>query len=264
VSPRWSVALALASLLAPRTGAATPDELATLLVSPARIEAGETSTGRVTLRGPAPKGGAPVTLTTPDWLAVELPQGVVVPEGASSATFRVTAKDAAGALPATIVASRGDERLTAPLAIVPPIASLATINPSLPSGGLTTGVVKLSLPAPFEGRVVALSSSAPGAVPDSVRVPAGATAATFPVRALGPATLRVTATAGRASRETTLALTAGPGVTGFLLSRTNVVAGGSLDARLWLNAPAPAGGLVVALVSEPEGTLELPETVRVP
>src|SRR6266850_471996 len=75
------------ALLVP-TSAATP-VISALAVSPASLTGGASATGTVTLNGPAPAGGAQVTLSSSS-PAATVPASVTVPSGATSASFSVT------------------------------------------------------------------------------------------------------------------------------------------------------------------------------
>ena len=58
-------------------------------LSPASVIGGSTSTGTITLSGPAPAGGAVVTLSSSDTAAAQVPASVTVAANASSASFTV-------------------------------------------------------------------------------------------------------------------------------------------------------------------------------
>src|SRR3989441_3471564 len=66
-----------------------PVLLSSLAVSPTTVTGGSNSTGTATLDGPAPAGGAQVTLSS-DNTAATVPASVTVPAGATSVTFTVT------------------------------------------------------------------------------------------------------------------------------------------------------------------------------
>src|SRR6266446_5301713 len=69
----------------------TPPTLTSLTLSPSSVVGGPlgSSTGTVTLNGPAPAGGAQVTLSSSDPSVASAPASVTVPAGATSATFTV-------------------------------------------------------------------------------------------------------------------------------------------------------------------------------
>ena len=163
-----------------------PPIVSSLTLNPASVLGGvQSSTGTVTLNGPAPAGGARVLLSSSNTAAAQVPASVTVPAGATRATFTVTTSAVAASTQSTISASYGGGTQTATLTVISPIVSSLTLNPTKVTGGLqsSTGTVTLNGAAPAGGARVLLSSSNPAAaqVPASVTVPAGATSATFTV-----------------------------------------------------------------------------------
>ncbi|HEX7582390.1 MAG TPA: Ig-like domain-containing protein, partial [Gaiellaceae bacterium] len=126
-----------------------------------------------------------------------------VPVGTYSVTARAT--DNGGAV-----------RTSRPVAVVvrssaAAISSLVVSPVSVPGGAVALGIVTLNAGAPSGGALVTLTSSPPGLVtiPASVSVPAGATAATFPIATTSVASstvVTITATYG-GSLPATLTLT---------------------------------------------------------
>jgi hypothetical protein len=164
--------------------------LSSLTLSPTTAIGGaQSSTGTVTLSGPAPSRGALVTLSSSNTAAARVPSSVTVAAGATSATFTVSSSAVTASTAVTISAAYGGVTRTASITVAPappPPATLSslTLNPTSVIGGLqtSTGIVALSAPAPAGGATVMLSSSNGAArVPSSVFVPAGATSATFTV-----------------------------------------------------------------------------------
>jgi len=94
--------------------------VASLRLSPATVVGGRSTTrNTVTLNGPAPTGGAAVTLTSGDSAVADPPPTVTVPAGATSATFTITT---------TAVTSSTVVPITATLGGVSKMANL-TVNP---------------------------------------------------------------------------------------------------------------------------------------
>jgi hypothetical protein len=154
-----------------------------LTLNPPSVTGAQSSTGTVTLSGPAPAAGAEVTLSSNN-TAASVASSVTVPAGSSSATFTVSTSAVAASTVATIFASYDGVSPSASLTVTPAIVSSLTLNPSSVVGGVqtSTGTVTLSGPAPAGGAQVMLSSSSAAAtVPPSVTVPAGSTSATFTV-----------------------------------------------------------------------------------
>src|SRR3989440_158831 len=163
--------------------------LSTLSLNPTTVTGGDSSTGTVTLSGPAPSGGAQVALSSSDTLVATVPSSVTVAAGATSATFTISTSTVSASTIVIISASYASVTKTASLTVnpappPPPTLSSLTLNPSRVIGGVqsSTGRVTLSAPAPTGGATVILSSNSGAAsVPSSVFIPAGATSATFTV-----------------------------------------------------------------------------------
>jgi hypothetical protein len=68
----------------------TPATLSSLAVSPACVRGGTSATGTVSLSGPAPAGGAVVTLSSNKPSVATVPSSVTVPAGAMTASFPVS------------------------------------------------------------------------------------------------------------------------------------------------------------------------------
>jgi len=198
----------------PPTGTPTPT-VSSLALNPTSVIGGtQSSTGTVTLSGPAHAGGAQVTLSSNSG-AASVPSSVIVPAGATSVAFTVSTSAVAAVTTAAISASYGGVSKSTTLTVAPPplpTVSSLTLNPTSVIGGTqsSTGTVKLSGPAPAGGAQVALSSSNGAAsVPSSVLVPAGATSVTFRVNTsivLVSTTVTISASYNSTSRTATLAV----------------------------------------------------------
>jgi hypothetical protein len=161
--------------------------LASITLNPATVVGGaQSSTGTVTLSGPAPSGGAQVALAS-DSGAASVSSSVTVPAGSGGASFTVSTTAVATSTSVTVSASYGGASKSATLTVTPaplPTVSSLTLSPTSVIGGVqsSTGTVTLSGPAPVGGAQVALvSDNAAASVASSVTVPAGAISATFPV-----------------------------------------------------------------------------------
>ncbi len=181
-----------AVLLFERAPTSTPPpsvSLSSLSLNPTNVTGGNSSTGTVTLGGPAPSGGAQVALSSSDTSVATVPSSVTVAAGATSATFSVSTSTVTASTTVTISASYAGVTKTASLTVnpvppPPPTLSSLTLNPSTVVGGVqsSTGKVTLSAPAPAAGETIILSgNSGAASVPSSVFVPAGASSATFTV-----------------------------------------------------------------------------------
>ena len=197
ISPSKFVALSLNDpnpailLFEQPSGSGTPTPtptvtLSSITLNPTTVVGGASSTGTLSLSGPAPAGGAQIILASNN-SAATVPSSVSVPAGATNATFQVNTTAVAAATSITISASYGGVSQSANLTVTPaplPTVSSLTLNPSSAIGGVqsSTGTVTLSGAAPTGGAQVALTSDNGAAgVPSSVTVSAGATSASFTV-----------------------------------------------------------------------------------
>ncbi|WP_309678930.1 hypothetical protein [Polaromonas sp.] len=163
-----------------------PTTLASFKVSPLSVAGGTPATGTVTLPSAAPAGGISVSLTSNLPGAATVPASVLVPAGASSASFTVTTFPSASTT-VQLSARLVDSILFAALGVGPataqPTLSGLTLNPaSLVGGGSASGSVTLSAAAPSGGATVSLSDNTSAAVtPANVTVAAGASSASFTI-----------------------------------------------------------------------------------
>jgi hypothetical protein len=93
--------------------------VSSLTLNPTGVVGGlESSTGTVTLSGPAPAGGAQVTLSSSNSGVARVPSSVTVPAGATSVTFTVNTSGVLISTSATISASYNGTTKTANLAVL--------------------------------------------------------------------------------------------------------------------------------------------------
>src|SRR6184192_1345376 len=191
--------------------------LSTVSLNPTTVTGGDSSTGTVTLSGPAPSGGAQVALSSNDTSVATVPSSVTVAAGATSATFTVSTNAVSASTTVAISAIYAGVTKTASLTVnpaPPPTLTSLTLSPTSVTGGdSSTGTVTLSGPAPSGGAQVALSSSDTSVttVPSSVTVADGATSATFTVRTSAvSASTTVTISATFAGVTKTASLTVNP------------------------------------------------------
>src|SRR5438445_5087888 len=118
----------------PGSGSAT---LSALAVNPTSVNGGSSSTGAVTLSGPAPSGGAVVNLSS-SASAATVPSSVTIIQGYSSGTFTVNTTTVTASTPVTITASYAGVSKTASLTVMPPAAA------GTPAGSYTLTVTGTS------------------------------------------------------------------------------------------------------------------------
>jgi hypothetical protein len=232
--------------------------------SPTAVVEGDPSTGTVTLSGPAPAGGATLTLASNN-AAATVPASVTVPAGATTATFPITTSAVTAGVNATISATYGATTRSTTLAIRNMTLSL---SPTAVGGGNTsTATFRLSASVTTPTTATLSSSNtAVATVPASVTIAAGATTATFPV-----STSTVSATTAVTIAATHAGITASANLSvrvispsALSLSPNNVVGGAPLTGTVTLNYAAPAGGYVVTLASSRPAVATVPASVTVP
>jgi Domain of unknown function (DUF4082)/Bacterial Ig domain len=243
----------------------TPPVSSSVTLNPTSVPGGANSTGTVTLNGPAPAGGALVTLSSNNTAAAQVPASVTVAANATTATFAVSTSVVSANTTATISATYGATK-TATLTVVGSLSTVS-VNPTSVLGGTSsTGTVTLAGAAPTGGAVVTLSSSntAAAQVPATVTVAAGATTATFTVTTsavASSASATITGTYGVA-RTATLTVTP-PTLTSVSLNPTSVLGGNSSTCTVTLTGRAPTGGAVVTLSSNNTAAATVPASVTV-
>ncbi|WP_144241198.1 beta strand repeat-containing protein [Fimbriimonas ginsengisoli] len=243
----------------------TAPTLISLGFSPPGVSGGVSSTGTATISSPAPKGGLVVALKV-DKPAASVPASVTVLQGATSASFVATTTPVAADTVVTGTATLAGISQTAQLTVrFSGLVSL-TMSPSSVNGGASsTGTVTLASPAPAGGTLVNLSSNVSAVVtPSSVTIPEGQSSATFTAvtsQVAGDTTATITATAAGTTVSGTLTVVSYKMVS-LEFSPTTVVGGSSSVGTVTISAPAPAGGILIAL-SKDKPAVTVPSTVSV-
>lgn len=243
-----------------------PNTVSGLSVSPTSVTGGSTSTGTITLSGPAGTGGVTVKLASNSSSAT-LPTSVTIPAGSSTGAFTISTTAVSNSISVTITGSQGGNAATATLTVLPAVISSVSVTPNSVGGGSSAaGTVTLSGPAGPSGVVVSLSSSnAAATVPTSLTVAAGANSATFSVEttAVGLATT-VTLTAAQSGVQQATTLTVKPAsLASVSVTPTSVMGGTAAVGTVTLTGTAPAGGDVVNLASNSASVI-VPASVMVP
>jgi hypothetical protein len=207
----------------------------------------------------APAGGIVVDLASSNADLVSVPAHVIVPEGRGGAGFTATLRDPlAGS--GRIYASLPGSSQSGPFGWY--VVALAGPD-STPLGGTVTWTVSLDSVAPEGGLAVQLSSGNTNAatVPASVVVPAGQSAVTFPVNAIGDplsgtATLMARFNASFVTGSFQCLVTPA-------LSPATIPVGGTATVTLKVTPRAPASGLTIALQSSDASVARLPSSVTI-
>ncbi|MEZ0327617.1 MAG: hypothetical protein ACAH95_17100, partial [Fimbriimonas sp.] len=154
------------------------------MVSPQSVPSGNSSVGTVTLKDPAPAGGAVVSLSTSDPV-LHVPAFVTVPEGETTASFGIAA-DAEFFFTRfrKVFTTYAGETHEAFVRITTGDVILTTTRSTLVAGSDQSLLVKVTFNGPMTVPIV-LDVSAPAGirVPATVRMPAGKTSVSFRVTA---------------------------------------------------------------------------------
>jgi hypothetical protein len=242
-------------------------------LSPSIFEGGTSGTGTVLLTGPAPAGGATVTLASDHPSLLTVPASVVVPAGRQAASFPFTSVKTSTETVVTVTATfpggssgTGSARVLAS----PIVASLALSPSTVLSGTPSTGTVTLDGPAPAGGAVVALASSdtTVATVPTSFTIPAGASTGSFTITTLPQVLFDFPITISASYHSTTsravLTVTHINSLEFLELDPSTIEGGTTSTGTVFLSDPAPAGGAVVRLASSTPGRARVPANVTVP
>ena len=244
-----------------------------LVFSGAQFLAGTTGTGTIGLGVPAPPGGAVLSISSSDPAAAAVPASITTSPGATEASFPISAGAVATTTMVTITVTYAGATRSAQIRVEPTTLSSFSINPqSVVAGGSSTGTVVLTAPAPAGGSAVRIDISRRDVVaaPETVIVPPGATSATFQisVTAVQPASFNsngvgITVYNGGLHAAQILYITF-PAVSWLGLGDSTVIGGSVSWGAVFLNAAAPAGGTVVALLSGNPAVATVPASVTVP
>jgi hypothetical protein len=247
------------------TLAITPSVPSSVAMTPNAVVGGVSSTGRVTINGPAGPDGAVVTLVSSS-PKVTVPATVTVPAGATSATFTASTATVPSNISATVRASFNGTTVTGTLTVQAPKPSAVAYNPVVLTGGKSgVGTVTLNGRAPAGGFEVLLTAdNGIFTIPASVTVAEGALSATFPVSALVVDTNTVVTTTAAANGTTvTKTITVAAPVLSTVTVASMLNGGASTVGKVTLTGIAPVGGVTVSLVSN-NPAVSVPATVTVP
>jgi hypothetical protein len=245
-----------------------PMALAAFTVEREQVIGGYPTFATVTLAAPAPAGGVIVTLTNDQPLVLSLPPQVTIPAGSREVHIPIVTFAVPKPIRATLTATTGGESRNATLTVLPLALQTLTLDPNpILRGRVTAGTVTLNAPALPGGLVVTLSSenSKVAAPPPTLRVPAGATTATFPVqtyRVRATTEVRLSASGGGTTRDARLTVVTG-GLEALTLETKRALGGFTVTAAVVVAGLAPAGGAIVRLTSSAPSVAPVPEQVVV-
>ncbi len=183
----------------------------TSFVVPSFIEGGAFGEGTITLSGPAPDAGLPVTIMSDSEALAGMT--VVVPKDATSLIFRLNTMPVASDTLVHLTAKTSAASVAATVTVKATALKKVSADPPTVVGG-TTGFVMVYLTAltPSGGESVSLSSNSPAAtVQATALIPAGQSRVRVPVKTSavnGTTTVEISVTHKGVTKTTTLTITA--------------------------------------------------------
>jgi hypothetical protein len=206
-----------AAVLVLPSAASASGTISSLSINPDAVRGGAPSQGTVSLAFPDPSD-TPVLVFSDDTSAATVPAQVVVPAGATSATFPIASNAAAPPTNVTITAWVGNTPRSALLSINaaapagPTLTAVSVTPTSIVGAGAGTGTVRFG--GVTDGRVVTLSSSntAVAQVPAQTVVDGGQSGGAFAVTTsavTSPTPVTITATWFGVTRTTTITVMPG-------------------------------------------------------
>jgi uncharacterized protein (TIGR03437 family) len=242
--------------------------VASLEVSPAQVDGGGTSTGRVVLSAPARRTNLAVTLSADDSTAAQMPALVSVPAGQASQTFEIRTSAVNTFRDVQVTATGGGQVATSTLRIRPAnaaaLASLELGASSTTPSTTVSGRVVLTRPATVEGATIRLSTNNSAvAVPESVSIPFAASSASFQV-SVGSNASGIVIIRAELNGETIDQRLDVRAALILVLSKKRVVGGTPLDGTVSIAGTAGTGGTVVSLQSNNVLSARVPASVTIP
>ncbi len=146
-------------------------------------------------------------------------------------------------------------------------SSFALASPFVVGGKTVNATITLPTAAPAGGTEIKLTNMRPGAVtiPDTLRIAAGATTATFPITtAVTPNYQPALITATYNNETLANTLTVAPLLAAITFMPAVATADTAKTGTIFLNDIAPSGGAVITLVSDQPSLVVVPPTVLIP
>jgi len=171
--------------------------------NPSSVTGGDTATGTVMLSGPAPAGGAAICLSSQDTAVASVPDGITIPETATSGTFSVKTSAVTAPIPVAISACYGSSSASGSLTVAPAAQGSfsVTANPlalTIGAPGQSASAVLIFLSKNgFTGSGTLASATCGTAAAE--KITCALTAFTLPANGTATATLTVSTTAPSAA-----------------------------------------------------------------
>lgn len=249
--------------------------VSSLSCSPAVVAGADPSTCTITLGGPAPSGGASVTISDNSSVTSE-PASVTVPSGASSANFTVSTAAVTSNQAVTLTAAYGGATQTATVSIVPAVP-LSGVSCALPIANGTqvmansaTAACTVSLSGNANANQTISLTRGPGTltVPASISIPAGSNSASFTAKSgtLPSNTQAASITATGYGSSASFRFTLSVQVSSIVCTPSAIAAQNATSAstcKVVLSQSAPAV-LAAAITNSSATSLSTPSSVSIP
>ncbi|HEY3783347.1 MAG TPA: hypothetical protein VGL56_19880 [Fimbriimonadaceae bacterium] len=225
----------------------------------------QTTTGTVTLTGPAGPSGKLVSLSSNN-AAVSVPSTVSVAAGQSTATFAITSKPVSADTVISVTASLGTAA-TVTMTVLAAKVNSVTATSSVIGGNPISSTLTLNAVAGPSGSSVSLTSSSPAVkVPTSESIAAGQTSGSFVLQTTGvSATTSVTLSGTLGGVTKSAVVVVNPAAFSlFTLAHPFVSGGTSVIGQITLNGQAGPSGTVVKLSTSDSFYSQVPASVTVP
>lgn len=236
----------------------------TFTINQDSLSGGLTGSATVKLQSVAPTGGILVTLLNNNPGALDCPDSVLIPAGASSATFPVTGKTVTVPTAVKVEATPSFSEKSDTVTVTPPAALASIAVDDFVVGSSRLGTISLTSAAPTGGAQVNFSSNSTLlSLPASVTVPAGATTATFLVSAANLVRNATITASFRGVSKTDLVSTVSLTISAVSSSRTTLAIGKSATVTVTLSAVAPQD-LTIVVSQQTVGVVVIPAQIVIP
>jgi hypothetical protein len=233
-----------------------PPGIGSLAVTLDPASTGQMQTVSVQLTGPAPAGGAVVSLSSSDPTAAPVPATFTIASGFAFDQFRFQVGSVSSARPVTLTATLNGTSASVSFTVQPGSLQSVTIPSQLTGGFDLPVIVMLSGQAPAGGTVVSLSSSNPSLVnvPANVTVAPGEFSVSFNVptgAVTTPTAVTISASLNGATVQSQVTLTPQQPPASMTLDPTVASAPGGSSGTVRLASPAPTDTLLYLSSSNP-------------
>ena len=237
-------------------------------VSPKSLTGGTGAVLTATLTGPAPVGGAKVTLSSnlPN-VAKFTTTSITIPAGSTSGTANVVSFSDTATTSVTLTAKYGVSHTTHLTVLRPKLLTVSITPTSLYGGATSTGTITLTGPTAVDTTVAVSTDNPAATIVGPVVVPAGSSTGTFTIKTTPVTTLTPTEIiAVLVSTDKVKLNIKPPTVNTVTFIPSTVTGGGTVSMKVALKSAAPTGGQAVAMTYPTNGSVFVspPSTITIP